>query len=86
MREAGQGEEPGWYRWIRQEGNWWSRWPPRQCNPEEKNPPRGREKKEEDEVSEDEDNDESSEPEFQKATEAMCIDGGASLHSHRQLK
>ena len=34
-----------------------------------------------------EDDGESSEQEFQKATEAMCIDGGASLHSsHRQLK
>ena len=30
---------------------------------------------------------ETSEQEFQKATDALCIDGGASLHaSHRQLK
>ena len=34
-----------------------------------------------------EENDESGDQEFQKATEAMCVDGGASLHtSHRQLK
>src|SRR4051812_38585048 len=33
------------------------------------------------------DNDETSEQEFQKATEVLCVDGGASLHtSHRQLK
>ena len=38
-------------------------------------------------VVEEEDDDETSEQEFQKATEAMCVDGGASLHSsHRQLK
>jgi hypothetical protein len=47
-------------------------------------PARGRDKEEDDD---DEDGDESSEHEFQKATEAMCVDGGASLHSsHRQLK
>ena len=45
----------------------------------------GREKKQEDD-DHDED-DESGEQEFQKATEAMCVDGGASLHtSHRRLK
>ncbi|SPT20377.1 unnamed protein product [Triticum aestivum] len=33
------------------------------------------------------DEDETSEQEFQKATEVLCVDGGASLHaSHRQLK
>ena len=42
-------------------------------------------KKEEDD-DHDED-DEFGEHEFQKAMEAMCVDGGASLHtSHRQLK
>ena len=47
--------------------------------------PLGPHKKQEDD-DHDED-DESGEHEFQKATEAMCIDGGASLHtSHRQLK
>ena len=46
---------------------------------------RGRDKKEEDD-DHDED-DESGEHEFQKATEAMCVDGGASLHtSHCRLK
>jgi hypothetical protein len=49
---------------------------------QQERPARGREKKQEDD-----DHDESSEHEFQKATEAMCVDGGASLHtSHRQLK
>ena len=33
------------------------------------------------------DDDETDEQEFQKATEVLCVDGGASLHtSHRQLK
>ena len=33
------------------------------------------------------DDEETDEQEFQKATEVMCVDGGASLHaSHRQLK
>ena len=33
------------------------------------------------------DDDEADEQEFQKATEVLCVDGGASLHtSHRQLK
>ena len=40
---------------------------------------RGRDEKEEDD-DHDED-DESGEHEFQKATEAMCVDGGASLHT-----
>lgn len=45
----------------------------------------GRDKKQEDD-GHDED-DESGDHEFQKATEAMCVNGGASLHtSHRQLK
>src|SRR4051812_22070402 len=49
-------------------------------------PPRGRDKDEDDD-DEDMDDDETSEQEFQKATEVLCIDGGASLHtSHRQLK
>jgi hypothetical protein len=48
-------------------------------------PPRGRDKDEADD--DDLDDDESSEHEFQKATEVLCVDGGASLHSsHRQLK
>ena len=38
-------------------------------------------------MSDDEDDEGSSDQEFQKATEAMCVDGGASWHlSHRQLK
>jgi hypothetical protein len=48
-------------------------------------PPRGRDKDEADD--DDLGDDESSEHEFQKATEVLCVDGGASLHSsHRQLK
>ena len=44
--------------------------------------------KDEDEDEDDEmDEDETDEQEFQKATEVLCVDGGASLHtSHRQLK
>src|SRR4051812_14033517 len=50
-------------------------------------PPRGRDKDGDDDDDEDMDDDETSEQEFQKATEVLCIDGGASLHtSHRQLK
>src|SRR3954464_9568501 len=50
-------------------------------------PPRGRDKDEDDDDDEDMDDVETSEQEFQKATEVLCIDGGASLHtSHRQLK
>src|SRR3954462_9281736 len=49
-------------------------------------PPRGRDKDEDDD-DEDMDDDETSEQEFQKVTEVLCVDGGASLHtSHRQLK
>ena len=52
---------------------------------QQERPAQGRNKKQEDD-DHDED-DESGEHEFQKATEAMCVDGGASLHtSHRQLK
>ena len=52
---------------------------------QQERPARGRVKKQGDD-DHDED-DESGEHEFQKATEAMCVDGGASLHSsHRQLK
>ena len=52
---------------------------------QQERPARGRDKKQEDD-GHDED-DESGEQEFQKATEDMCVDGGASLHtSHRQLK
>ena len=52
---------------------------------QQESPARGRDKKQEDD-DHDED-DESGEHEFQKATKAMCVDGGASLHtSHRQLK
>ena len=48
-------------------------------------PARGRDKKE---YEDDEDDDEDGpEQEFQNAVDAMCVDGGASLHSsHRQLK
>src|SRR3954463_10208337 len=50
-------------------------------------PPRGRDKDEDDDNDEDMDDAETSEQEFQKATEVLCVDGGASLHtSHRQLK
>src|SRR4051812_48556052 len=50
-------------------------------------PPRGRDKDEDDDDDEDTDDDETSELEFQKAIEVLCVDGGASLHtSHRQLK
>src|SRR3954464_11821614 len=50
-------------------------------------PPRGRDKNEDDDDDEDMDDVETSEQEFQKATEVLCVDGGASLHtSHRQLK
>ena len=49
---------------------------------QQERPARGRDKKQEDE-DHDED-DESGEQGFQKATEAMCVDGGALLHtSHR---
>src|SRR4051812_45877323 len=49
-------------------------------------PPRGRDEDEEDD-DEDVEDEENSEQEFQKATEVLCVDGGASLHtSHRQLK
>ena len=52
---------------------------------QQEGPARGRDKKQEDD-DHDED-DESGDDEFQKATEAMCVDGGALLHtSHRQLK
>ncbi|KAI5006609.1 hypothetical protein ZWY2020_033852 [Hordeum vulgare] len=45
-------------------------------------PARGREKRMEDDMSDDEDDgEESSDREIQKATDAMCIDEGASLHS-----
>jgi hypothetical protein len=48
-------------------------------------PPRGCDKDGDDD--DDLDGEESSEHEFQKATEVLCVDGGASLHSsHRQLK
>jgi hypothetical protein len=50
-------------------------------------PARGRDKKEEEDDDDLDGDDTSSEQEFQKATEATCVDGGASLHSsHRQLK
>src|SRR3954465_5994906 len=50
-------------------------------------PPRGRDKDEDDDDDEDMDDVETSEQEFQKATEVLCVDGGASLHtSRRQLK
>ena len=50
---------------------------------------RGRkhEKEDCDDESDGGDEEKTSEQEFQKATDAMCIDGGASLHtSHRHLK
>ena len=48
-------------------------------------PTRGRDKKPEDDDQKEDD--ESGDQEFQKATEAMCVDGSALLHtSHRQLK
>ena len=50
-------------------------------------PARGHEKKDCDDKSDEGHEEETSEQEFQKAIEVMCIDGGASLHaSHRQLK
>src|SRR3954462_1587421 len=50
-------------------------------------PPRGRDKSEDDDDDEDMEDPETSEQEFQKATEVLCVDGGASLHaSHHQLK
>ena len=49
---------------------------------QQERPAQGRDKKQEDDVHDEED--ESGEHEFQKPTEAMYIDGGASLHtSHR---
>ena len=46
-----------------------------------------REKEVCDDESDGGDEEETSEQEYQKATDALCIDGGASLHSsHRQLK
>jgi hypothetical protein len=55
--------------------------------PQNSRPNMGHEKKEEEEESDGGDGEDTSEHEFQRATEAMCIDGGASLHSsHRQLK
>jgi hypothetical protein len=50
-------------------------------------PARGQEKEACGDESDGGDEEETSEQEFQKATDALCIDGGASLHtSHRQLK
>ena len=50
-------------------------------------PARGREKEACDDESDGGDEEETSEQEFQKATDALCVDGGVSLHtSHRQLK
>ena len=50
-------------------------------------PARGQEKEVCDDESDGGDEEETSEQEFRKATDAMCIDGGASLHtSHRQLE
>ena len=50
-------------------------------------PARGQEKEVCDDVSDERNEEETSEQEFQKATDALCINGGASLHaSHRQLK
>ena len=49
-------------------------------------PARGREKEVCNDESDGGDEEETSEQEFQKATDALCIDRGASLHSHRQLK
>src|SRR4051812_19542991 len=50
-------------------------------------PPRDRDKNEDDDEDEDMDDVETSEQEFQKATEVLCVDDSASLHtSHRQLK
>ena len=50
-------------------------------------PARGREKTECDDESDEGDEEEPSEQESQKATDALCIDGGASLHSsHCKLK
>ena len=47
----------------------------------------GQEKETYDDASDGGDEEETSEQEFQKATDALCIDGGASLHSsNRQLK
>ena len=52
---------------------------------QQERPARGRDKKQED--NDHDEDDESGEQGFQKATGAMCVDGGASLHtSHRQLK
>ena len=52
---------------------------------QQERPARGRDKKQEDDDHNEDD--ESGGQGFQKATEAMCVDGGASLHtSHRQLK
>src|SRR3954464_3620573 len=45
-------------------------------------PPRGRDKDDDDD--EDMEDPETSEQEFQKATEVLCVDGGASLHASRQ--
>jgi hypothetical protein len=50
-------------------------------------PAKGHEKKDCEDESDEGDEEETSEQEFQKANDALCIDGGASLHSsHRQLK
>ena len=50
-------------------------------------PTRGIEKEDCDDGSDGGDEEETSEQEFQKSTDAMCIDGGASLQSsHHQLK
>src|SRR3954465_9697328 len=50
-------------------------------------PPRGRDKDEDDDDDEDMDDIETNEQEFQKATEVLCVDGGASLLTSRhQLK
>src|SRR6187399_1551140 len=52
---------------------------------QQERPARGRDRRPED--GDHEEDDESGGQEFQKAKDAMCVDGGASLHAyHRQLK
>src|SRR3954469_20954717 len=52
---------------------------------QQERPAQGRDRKPEDDNHEEDD--ESGDQGFQKATEAMCVEGGASLHtSHRRLK
>ena len=60
---------------------------PRKVARHQGKPAKGHEKKESDDKSDKEDEEETNDQELQKAIDALCIDGGAYLHSsHHKLK